>query len=62
MADDTPPDESLDEVWRRHGKEMSEADFREIIGTIRDERAAWAEREHAKARKKADKAAKGKSK
>ncbi len=63
MTDEpTSPDETLDEVWRRHGKAMSESDFRAVIEQQRDERASWAEREHAKARKKADKAKRGKNK
>ena len=61
-AEPTTPDESLDEVWNRHGKDMTEADFRGRIEVTRDERASWAEKEHAKARKRADKEAKGKRK
>lgn len=54
------PDESLDEVWNRHGREMSEADFRRVIEVQREERASWAEHEHAKQRKKAERGAKNK--
>ena len=61
-AEPTAPDESLDEVWRRHSKPVSEADFRTRVDVLRDERASWTEREHAKARKRADKEAKSKAK